>query len=301
MTFIEWLEYVLLNAIFPGPSDVCAFVTRSFVLNPPAVVLADRIWRLGVPRDEAEESVSSEFVPCSEFDSGIGGTVSPGESSPFFVVVGWLLDDRPPSANRPFAFGADATRRMKRDALAPNALGESGPPLREGVVGVGGMNESVDECAAVCGPLRPSMRCFSARFLERALSALAADSGSCACSCSCSCSAASAGWADQSGGVGGVVCTARVGIEGFESLERVLDELYDDRGPGDARRVGIEDAAEVRGVRAAPDEVWMVLVSRVREDAVTFLDDWLPILNIDFHAGVLLGDVGDNGWTGRGE
>ena len=44
----------------------------------------------------------------------------------------------------------------------------------------------------------------------------------------------------------------------------------------------------------------MALVSSVREALTTFLD-WLPILNIDFHAGWLLGDVGDRGWTGRGE
>ena len=33
----------------------------------------------------------------------------------------------------------------------------------------------------------------------------------------------------------------------------------------------------------------------------TFLDDWLPILNIDFHADWELGDVGESGWTGSGE
>ena len=159
---IEWLEYVLLNAIFPGPSDVCAFVTRSFVLNP-AFELADRNCRDGAPRDDAEESVSSEFVPCSEWDSGIGGTASPGESSPFFVVA--FECARPPSAKRPFALGADATRRMNRDAFAPIALGESGPRL-DGVVGVGGMNESCDELA-VCDALRPRIFCLSDRFLER--------------------------------------------------------------------------------------------------------------------------------------
>ena len=159
MTLIEWLEYVRRNAIFPGPSAACAFVMRSFVLKP-AVVLAERTWRDDPPRDDAEESVSSEFVPCS--DSGMGGMASPGESSPFFVVAPF---ERPLSAKRPFAFGADATRRMKRDAFAPIALGESGP-VREGVVGVGGMNESCDELA-VCDALRPRIFCLSDRFLER--------------------------------------------------------------------------------------------------------------------------------------
>ncbi len=100
--------------------------------------------------------------------------------------------------------------------------------------------------------------------------------------------------------MGGGLCTARVGIEGFESLESVFDELYEDRRSGDASRVGIEDAAEVSGVSAL-GEVWMVLVSRVREEVATFLDDWLPILNMDFHADWLLGDVGERGWTGSGE
>ena len=84
--------------------------------------------------------------------------------------------------------------------------------------------------------------------------------------------------------MGGARCAARVGIEGLESLERVFDELYDDRRSGEARGFGMEDAAEVSGVRA-PGAVWMVRVSRVREEVATFLDDWLPILNIDFHAG----------------
>ena len=139
-------------------------VTRSFVLNV-ATVLAERACRDGAPRDEADDSVSSEFVPCSELDSGIGGIGSPGESSPFFVVAPL---ERLPSAKRPFAFGADATRRMKRDAFAPNALGDSGPD-REGVVGVGGMKESCDELA-VWGALRPSIFCLSDRFFERGLS-----------------------------------------------------------------------------------------------------------------------------------
>ena len=163
---IEWLEYVLLNAIFPGPSVVCAFMIRSFVLCP-VLVLADLAERDGAPLDDAEDSVSSEFVPCS--DSGIGGTASPGESRPFFVVEP-APPERPLSAKRPLAFGAEATRRMKRDAFAPIAFGESGPPREDGVVGVGGINESWDEFA-VCGALRPSIFCcLSDRFLGRAFS-----------------------------------------------------------------------------------------------------------------------------------
>ena len=65
----------------------------------------------------------------------------------------------------------------------------------------------------------------------------------------------------------------RVGIEGFESLERVFDELYEDRRSGDARRVGIEDAALVRGVNGLEaGDGGMAFVSRVREE-LTFFDD----------------------------
>ena len=51
--------------------------------------------------------------------------------------------------------------------------------------------------------------------------------------------------------MGGVRCTAREGMDGLESVESVLDELYEDRRSGDARRVGIEEAADVRGVSDA--------------------------------------------------
>ena len=39
----------------------------------------------------------------------------------------------------------------------------------------------------------------------------------------------------------------------------------------------------------------MALVSKVRDALLAFLDDWVPILNIDFHEGWPVGDVGDNG------
>ena len=51
--------------------------------------------------------------------------------------------------------------------------------------------------------------------------------------------------------MGGVRWAALAGMEGLESLESlegVLDELYEDRRSGDARRAGIEEAADVRGV-----------------------------------------------------
>ena len=56
----------------------------------------------------------------------------------------------------------------------------------------------------------------------------------------------------------------------------------------------MEETADAGGVRALA-EVWRVVVSRVREDVATFLDDWLPILKMDFHADWVPGLVGDSG------
>lgn len=86
-----------------------------------------------------------------EFDSceGIGGA-SPGDSNPFFVVV-----DLAPIANRPFALGADATRRMKRVAVAPTDLGDIGAAEREMPIVCGAA-----ESGASFGVL-PKARCFS--------------------------------------------------------------------------------------------------------------------------------------------
>ena len=77
---------------------------------------------------------------------GIEGITSAGASNPFFVVV---PVDRDPSEKRPFAFGAEATRRMKRVALAPNVRGDSGPEREEG----GGVVGVKDICVAfaLCG------------------------------------------------------------------------------------------------------------------------------------------------------
>lgn len=126
---MEWLEYVRRKAIFPGPSVWAdAFVTRSLVFLLTLLVLFARPGRAGRPLDDAEETVSSEFAPCSS--CGIGGITSAGASSPFFVVVPDA--DREPSEKRPFAFGADATRRIKREAFWPMILGESGPGREDG-------------------------------------------------------------------------------------------------------------------------------------------------------------------------
>jgi hypothetical protein len=79
----------------------------------------------GRPLDEPEDIVSSESVPFSnELDAspGIGGTTSDGASRPFLVVEA----EREPKENNPFAFGAEATRRIKRVADAPIDFGDNG-------------------------------------------------------------------------------------------------------------------------------------------------------------------------------
>jgi hypothetical protein len=71
-----------------------------------------------------------------------------GAKSPFLVVAD---DDFEPMEKRPFAFGAEATRRMNRDAVALTDFGLRGPFVRdrEGVGGFGG-NEDC-EGSAVSG------------------------------------------------------------------------------------------------------------------------------------------------------
>ena len=63
-----------------------------------------------------------------------------GARSPFLVVAD---DDLEPIEKRPFAFGADATRRMNRDAVALTDFGLRGPFVRDrdGVGGFGGKED----------------------------------------------------------------------------------------------------------------------------------------------------------------
>jgi hypothetical protein len=91
-----------------------------------------------IPLNESEDTVSRESVPFSnELDIilGRGGTGSAGASIPFLVVQ---VLDREFIENKPFALGADATRRIKRDAEAPIDLGDNGAPPDRDVKGVGG-------------------------------------------------------------------------------------------------------------------------------------------------------------------
>jgi hypothetical protein len=103
----------------------------------------------GRPLDEPEDIVSNESVPFSiELDprDGIGGTASDGANSPFLVVDA----DLEPRENKPLAFGAEATRRMKRVAEAPIALGDS-EPFGFGFEGVVGVRNEAWDGSAVSG------------------------------------------------------------------------------------------------------------------------------------------------------
>lgn len=142
---MELLEYVLRKATLPGTGgNVKPLV--SFPYDPVAGFIVRDI----CPLEEPEEMVSSESVPCSielEIDGGRGGLASAGANNPFFVVG----EDLEPMENRPLALGADATRRMNREAVAPIDLGLNGPFIRD-FEGVGGATGN-DTCEgfAVCG------------------------------------------------------------------------------------------------------------------------------------------------------
>ena len=73
--------------------------------------------------DEAEDTVSMELVPSPDLVCDVdmplletvAEVIAPGAKSPFFVATD---DWREPRLKSPFAFGADATRLMRRDAVA---------------------------------------------------------------------------------------------------------------------------------------------------------------------------------------
>jgi len=122
-TLIELLEYVLRNGTFPGRS---AIPLLALALEEGWAPFRVRVGRDVSPLEEPEDRVSSESVPFSnelDITLGSGGTGAAGASNPFLVVD---EDKREFNENKPFALGADATRRMKRDAEAPIDLGDLG-------------------------------------------------------------------------------------------------------------------------------------------------------------------------------
>jgi hypothetical protein len=140
---IELLEYVLRNAAFTG---VSFNPLPSVLMDGEALPEGDN--RVGCPLDDPDDMVSIEFAPCSrELDTndGTGGTMSAGANRPFLVVAEC---ERELSENSPFAFGADATRRINRVAEAPTDLGESGPLFDRDLEGVFGLvKEDWEGCA----------------------------------------------------------------------------------------------------------------------------------------------------------
>ena len=138
---MELLEYVLRKGVLPGTGGS---------VNPLVSFPYDAATEFNArPLEEPEEMVSSESVPCSielEMRGGRGGMVSAGANNPFLVVA--CLE---PMENSPLALGAEATRRMNREALAPIDLGLNGPFGRD-LGGVCGETRN-DDCEGfvVCG------------------------------------------------------------------------------------------------------------------------------------------------------
>ena len=127
---IELLEYVRRKAaLFAPPTDVSFSETLGKVR-----VLTVREARF---EDDADDTVSIELVPSPDVEWEVeippfgahAVAVAAGAKSPFFVTT---VDWREPRLNRPFALGADATRLIKRDAVAPIERGVRGRCPDEG-------------------------------------------------------------------------------------------------------------------------------------------------------------------------
>jgi len=144
-TLIELLEYVLRKAILPGTGGSVK-PWESFPYDAVEGFIPLDIW----PLEEPEDIVSSESAPCSielEMGGGKGGIAWAGAKNPFLVAG----EDLEPMENRPLALGAEATRRMNREAVAPIDLGLNGPFVRDrGEVGAGMGNDDCD-VSGVCG------------------------------------------------------------------------------------------------------------------------------------------------------
>ena len=121
LTLIELLEYVRRKATLSGRREDGSFSAT--------------LGKAGLPRlrgarfeDDAEEIVSIELAPSPDVGIGIrtlcpgaaAGTIAAGARSPFLVET---VDCREPRLKRPFALGADATRLIRRDAVAPTDRG----------------------------------------------------------------------------------------------------------------------------------------------------------------------------------
>lgn len=187
----------------------------------------------GRPREEPEEIVSSESAPCS-IEWGRGGTGSAGASMPFLVV-----DAERWPVKSPLALGAEATRRMKREAEAPIALGDSGPERDVDWTG-GRLKEPWDGPAVEdFGSMALGLRergCFPDFVRAREEEEAASESAS----TDCWWRGWERAWEPRDGP-----------RPRFESLDWVLDELDDERC-SDTKEAGVSEAVEVSGVRPLP-------------------------------------------------
>lgn len=224
---------------------------------------------------------------------GSGGRASAGASSPFLVVAAPLgADERLPIENRPFALGADATRRMKRLADAPTPRGESGAARGgEGCAVLNDCCERKDVCgSADCGGLlrpRPSVRCLSVFVRARCGSGSGAGSAI----------GGSVGCEDDHESALGACGGGRGDVPELESVDCVLDELKDERRSADAKEVGVGEACILPGVRLPG--VPSPFMSRVSDEPIefallSFRDEPFPMRRIDFHEGEpRLGEAGE--------
>jgi hypothetical protein len=141
---IELLEYVLRNAIFDGSSAATLFAL--ILLDGGDSLPGNDLFR----DDSEDDTVSREFVPGSELPDG-GGAESAGARNPFFVVDVGILGLE---WNKPLALGAEATRRINRDAEAVIAFGDIGPPPVLGDDAKGGTGGAPLDCVGVAGSTR---------------------------------------------------------------------------------------------------------------------------------------------------
>lgn len=127
-----------------------------------------------------------------------------------------VFAEREPNENRPFAFGADATRRINRVALAPIALGDRG--LARDADGGEGGEKDICDAFAVCGTRDLPDRDLSALMVPRSLPSS---------SPSLIVSIPSPGCCEKYDGVLGVRREEFLDGRLFESVDN--DEWYDDR------------------------------------------------------------------------
>lgn len=237
--------------------------------------------KAGLPRlrgarfeDEAEETVSIELAPSPDagmvietpLPGAVAGIIAAGARRPFLVAT---VDCREPRLKRPFALGADATRLIRRDAVAPTDRGGREREADEGGEGSGKKLGGTVADAVGGGPRRPRMTscCFSDFDLWLCFASKDASGEG-------DTSTEGAGW---SGGVAGI----------FSLLEsdELLEELEESRWEGAMNEVGVEAGVSNKlGVGRIGDDRSVLSVkaglSAIEGD---FLEDRPPMRNIDFH------------------